>query len=136
MGTYGYMPPEYAVHGSFSIKSDVFSFGVVVLEIISRRKNRGFCDPIHHLNLLGHAWRLWIEDRPLELMDETLYDMHVVRDKLALDRKTFSGSVAYEYGLYRGPFVWEGTLIAGARVYLGGRAANMLEVVLAEDFDI
>ncbi|CAJ2638939.1 unnamed protein product [Trifolium pratense] len=54
MGTYGYMPPEYAVHGYFSIKSDVFSFGVVVLEIISGRKNRGFCDPVHHLNLLGH----------------------------------------------------------------------------------
>lgn len=49
------MPPEYAVHGSFSIKSDVFSFGVVVLEIISGRKNRGFCDPLHHLNLLGHV---------------------------------------------------------------------------------
>jgi hypothetical protein len=43
------------VHGSFSIKSDVFSFGVVVLEIISGRKNRGFCDPLHHLNLLGHV---------------------------------------------------------------------------------
>jgi len=51
----GYMPPEYAVHGSFSIKSDVFSFGVVLLEIISGRKNRGFCDPLHHLNLLGHV---------------------------------------------------------------------------------
>ncbi|CAK8564582.1 unnamed protein product [Lathyrus sativus] len=74
MGTYGYMPPEYAVHGSFSIKSDVFSFGVVVLEIISGRKNRGFCDPLHDLNLLGHAWRLWIENKPLELMDEILYD--------------------------------------------------------------
>jgi len=49
------MPPEYAVHGSFSIKSDVFSFGVVVLEIISGRKNRGFRDPLHHLNLLGHV---------------------------------------------------------------------------------
>lgn len=49
------MPPEYAVHGSFSVKSDVFSFGVIVLEIISGRKNRGFCDPHHHLNLLGHV---------------------------------------------------------------------------------
>ncbi|CAI8596026.1 unnamed protein product [Vicia faba] len=63
MGTYGYMPPEYAVHGSFSIKSDVFSFGVVVLEIISGKKNSGFGDPRHRLNLLGHAWRLWIEER-------------------------------------------------------------------------
>ncbi|KOM42548.1 hypothetical protein LR48_Vigan05g015200 [Vigna angularis] len=75
MGTYGYMPPEYAVHGSFSTKSDVFSFGVIVIEIISGRKNRGFHDPHHHLlNLLGHAWRLWNEERPLELMDEILDD--------------------------------------------------------------
>jgi hypothetical protein len=49
------MPPEYAVHGSFSIKSDVFSFGVVVLEIISSKKNSGFYDPQHRLNLLGHV---------------------------------------------------------------------------------
>ncbi|KAK7262702.1 hypothetical protein RJT34_30278 [Clitoria ternatea] len=74
MGTYGYMPPEYAVHGSFSIKSDVFGFGVIILEIISGRKNRGFCDPQHHLNLLGHAWRLWNEERPMELMDDLVDD--------------------------------------------------------------
>ncbi|CAJ2638948.1 unnamed protein product [Trifolium pratense] len=74
MGTYGYMPPEYAVHGSFSIKSDVFSFGVVVLEIISGKKNSGFCDPRHRLNLLGHAWRLWIEEKPEELIADILYD--------------------------------------------------------------
>jgi len=49
------MPPEYAADGSFSIKSDVFSFGVVVLEIISGRKNHGFRDPLHRLNLLGHV---------------------------------------------------------------------------------
>jgi hypothetical protein len=36
------MSPEYAVDGIFSIKSDVFSFGVVVLEIISGKKNTGF----------------------------------------------------------------------------------------------
>jgi serine/threonine protein kinase len=51
----GYMSPEYAVHGQYSIKSDVFSFGVVVLEIVSGKKNRGFCHPNHHLNLLGHV---------------------------------------------------------------------------------
>jgi len=49
------MPPEYAADGSFSIKSDVFSFGVVVLEIISGRKNHGFRDPLHRLNLLGYV---------------------------------------------------------------------------------
>ncbi|GFP80335.1 g-type lectin s-receptor-like serine/threonine-protein kinase at4g27290 [Phtheirospermum japonicum] len=33
VGTYGYMSPEYAIDGLFSVKSDVFSFGVLVLEI-------------------------------------------------------------------------------------------------------
>ncbi|AES98412.2 cysteine-rich receptor-kinase-like protein [Medicago truncatula] len=39
VGTYGYMAPEYVMHGEFSVKSDVFSFGVLVLEIISGLKN-------------------------------------------------------------------------------------------------
>ena len=51
----GYMPPEYAVHGKVSVKSDVFSFGVLVLEILSGKKNRGFSDPDYQLNLLGHV---------------------------------------------------------------------------------
>ncbi|CAL9006078.1 unnamed protein product [Prunus brigantina] len=74
VGTYGYMSPEYTVDGIFSMKSDVFSFGVILLEMLSRKKNRGFSHPDHHLNLLGHAWTLWIQDKQLELIDTTLYD--------------------------------------------------------------
>ncbi|XP_028102550.1 G-type lectin S-receptor-like serine/threonine-protein kinase B120 [Camellia sinensis] len=40
VGTYGYMSPEYVVNGLFSVKSDVFSFGVLVLEIVSGKRNR------------------------------------------------------------------------------------------------
>jgi serine/threonine protein kinase len=40
----GYMAPEYAMHGQFSVKSDVFSFGVLVLEIVSGTKNSGIRD--------------------------------------------------------------------------------------------
>lgn len=36
------MAPEYAMHGQFSVKSDVFSFGVLVLEILSGQKNTCF----------------------------------------------------------------------------------------------
>lgn len=36
------MAPEYTMEGVFSVKSDVFSFGVLVLEIISGKKNNGF----------------------------------------------------------------------------------------------
>lgn len=48
------MAPEYALDGLFSIKSDVFSFGVLVLEIISGKKNRGFYYS-DELNLLGYV---------------------------------------------------------------------------------
>ncbi|KAL5708689.1 hypothetical protein ACHQM5_019455 [Ranunculus cassubicifolius] len=70
MGTYGYMSPEYAIDGNFSVKSDVFSFGVLVLELISEKKNRGFRHPDHDLNLLGHAWILWNEEKSMELVDD------------------------------------------------------------------
>ncbi|MFS8012529.1 putative protein kinase RLK-Pelle-DLSV family [Helianthus anomalus] len=55
VGTYGYIPPEYTVHGVFSVKSDVFSFGVLVLEIVSGMKNREFSSHKHRDNLLGHV---------------------------------------------------------------------------------
>lgn len=51
----GYMSPEYAIDGLFSVKSDVFSFGVLVLEIVSGKRNRGFLLKEHNLNLLGHV---------------------------------------------------------------------------------
>ncbi|XP_028798401.1 receptor-like serine/threonine-protein kinase SD1-7 [Neltuma alba] len=72
VGTYGYMSPEYAMNGLFSIKSDVFSFGVLVLEIIIGRKNRGFYYSNDELNLLGHAWSQWKEGKALELIDPSI----------------------------------------------------------------
>ncbi|KAL3503313.1 hypothetical protein ACH5RR_037762 [Cinchona calisaya] len=69
VGTHGYLSPEYAVDGLFSVKSDVFSFGVVLLEIISGKRNRGFYHHDHHHNLLGHAWMLYKEERALEIVD-------------------------------------------------------------------
>ncbi|XP_060200260.1 G-type lectin S-receptor-like serine/threonine-protein kinase At4g27290 isoform X2 [Lycium barbarum] len=72
VGTYGYMSPEYAVDGIFSVKSDVFSFGVLVLEIVSGKKNRRFIHPDHNLNLIGHAWMLHREGRSLEIVDPDL----------------------------------------------------------------
>ncbi|PHT44245.1 G-type lectin S-receptor-like serine/threonine-protein kinase [Capsicum baccatum] len=72
IGTYGYMSPEYAVDGKYSVKSDVFSIGVIILEIVSGRKNRKFHHLEHHHNLLGHAWLLWTEGKALELIDECI----------------------------------------------------------------
>ncbi|KAK3431759.1 hypothetical protein EUGRSUZ_E03649 [Eucalyptus grandis] len=74
VGTYGYMSPEYAIDGIFSTKSDVFSFGVLVLEIISGRRNREFHHHDHNFNLLGHAWKLWLQGEATELIDKQMED--------------------------------------------------------------
>ncbi|KAL5999604.1 hypothetical protein ACLOJK_037889 [Asimina triloba] len=50
----GYMPPEYAADGLFSVKSDVFSFGIILLEIISGRKNTGFYNDENAYTLTGY----------------------------------------------------------------------------------
>ncbi|KAL8510408.1 hypothetical protein ACS0TY_017284 [Phlomoides rotata] len=78
VGTYGYMAPEYVIGGNFSVKSDVFSLGVVLLEIVSGKKNWGSQrSDDHHHSLLGHAWLLWKENRANELMDECLNDTSI-----------------------------------------------------------
>nr|XP_016445507.1 PREDICTED: G-type lectin S-receptor-like serine/threonine-protein kinase At4g27290 [Nicotiana tabacum] len=74
VGTYGYLSPEYALHGKYSVNSDVFSFGILVLEIVSGRNNRRFFHPDHSINLLGYAWELYKEGRSIELLDECLGD--------------------------------------------------------------
>ncbi|KAK8592311.1 hypothetical protein V6N13_062896 [Hibiscus sabdariffa] len=66
VGTYGYMSPEYAMHGHFSMKSDVYSFGVLLLEIITGKKNSSYFPDSPSLNLVGHVWELWKEDKTME----------------------------------------------------------------------
>ncbi|XP_039139972.1 receptor-like serine/threonine-protein kinase SD1-8 [Dioscorea cayenensis subsp. rotundata] len=81
VGTYGYMSPEYAMDGIFSQKSDAFSFGVLVLEIISGKKNKGVYSAAPHKNLLDHVWSLFKEGNNLQIVDESLgssYDVNEV----------------------------------------------------------
>ncbi|KAL4563105.1 hypothetical protein LXL04_027138 [Taraxacum kok-saghyz] len=74
VGTYGYMAPEYAMHGQFSVKSDVFSFGVLVLEIVTGHKNHSFQNGMMTEDLLSHAWKSWRDGRASSLIDSTLRD--------------------------------------------------------------
>ncbi|KAH9617612.1 hypothetical protein KSS87_023203, partial [Heliosperma pusillum] len=72
VGTYGYMPPEYVLHGHVSVKSDVFSFGVLVLEIVSGQRISCFQIGENPENLLTFAWKNWIEGKAWNLVDPTL----------------------------------------------------------------
>ncbi|KAK4731050.1 hypothetical protein R3W88_024038 [Solanum pinnatisectum] len=72
-GTYGYMSPEYAIQGIFSEKSDVFSFGVILLEIISSKRNNSYCHSEDSLNLPDQAWQLWNEGKILEFPDPNVF---------------------------------------------------------------
>ncbi|KAF3633131.1 Cysteine-rich receptor-like protein kinase 6 [Capsicum annuum] len=72
VGTYGYMAPEYAMHGQFSVKSDVFSFGVLVLEILSGQKNTCFRNGESVEDLLSYAWTNWCDGTATNLIDPML----------------------------------------------------------------
>ncbi|PQQ01504.1 G-type lectin S-receptor-like serine/threonine-protein kinase [Prunus yedoensis var. nudiflora] len=80
----GYMSPEYALYGHFSEKLDVFSFGVLLLEILSGKKNAAFYRCDYPLTLAGWAWELWKEGRGMEVIDES---------NLQLNRPTMSSVV-------------------------------------------
>ncbi|KAI9125062.1 hypothetical protein K1719_003678 [Acacia pycnantha] len=128
VGTYGYMSPEYAMDGILSVKSDIFSFGVIILEILSGRRNNSFYDITKPLNLIGHAWDLWEKGAGLELMDPTLSTsclnqqflrlVHVgllCVEESPMDRPTISevismitneSFVIYCEGTIKGHFLW------------------------------
>ncbi|KAK1380627.1 cysteine-rich receptor-like protein kinase 25 [Heracleum sosnowskyi] len=71
-GTNGYMAPEYVMHGKLSVKADVFSFGVLILELISGQKNSTFSQDPSAQNLLDWAYHLYKKNKSLEIADPVL----------------------------------------------------------------
>lgn len=71
-GTTGYLAPEYALGGQLTLKADVYSFGVLILEIISGRSSSKENWGGTQLLLVEYAWQLHEEGRPLELVDNEM----------------------------------------------------------------
>ncbi|KAL6657914.1 hypothetical protein ACP70R_005694 [Stipagrostis hirtigluma subsp. patula] len=71
VGTFGYMAPEYVMHGRVSPKVDIFSFGVLVLEIVTRRSN---CSSDDHstVNLLSDVWDHWTKGTISQMLPQSL----------------------------------------------------------------
>ncbi|XP_058722127.1 cysteine-rich receptor-like protein kinase 10 isoform X2 [Vicia villosa] len=100
------MSPEYAMEGLYSVKSDVFSFGVLLLEIVCGKRNGGFYLAEHGQSLLIYSWNLWCEGKSLELLDPILKETYIENEVMkcvhigllcvqedAIDRPTMSNVV-------------------------------------------
>eukprot|EP01018_Ginkgo_biloba_P036588 Gb_35039 [translate_table: standard] len=63
---------EYAMRGQLSVKADVYSFGVLLLEIVSGRKNTDSHLPLETQNILEWTWRLYKRGQILDVIDGEL----------------------------------------------------------------
>jgi serine/threonine protein kinase len=68
-GTYGYMAPEYAMQGQLTVKADVYSFGVLLLEVVTGRKNMDYNLSPEMQILLGWAWRSYEIGNIVQMID-------------------------------------------------------------------
>ncbi|KAK8942680.1 Cysteine-rich receptor-like protein kinase 15 [Platanthera zijinensis] len=73
-GTLGYMAPEYTMHGLFSTKSDVYSYGVLVLEMITGRRGVNVDESADSLDLQSYVGENWKEGNKLRVVDPSLGD--------------------------------------------------------------
>ncbi|KAJ0253512.1 Protein kinase domain-containing protein [Hirschfeldia incana] len=71
-GTIGYLAPEYAARGQLTRKADVYSFGVLLMEIVSGRSNKNTRSPTEYQYILERAWELYDRNELVDLVDTGL----------------------------------------------------------------
>ncbi|XP_057949311.1 cysteine-rich receptor-like protein kinase 2 [Malania oleifera] len=71
-GTLGYMAPEYVIHGRLTEKADVYSFGVLLLEIVTGRQNNKAQATEFSFSLVITAWKQFLQQKVEELIDPNL----------------------------------------------------------------
>ncbi|KAG6635793.1 hypothetical protein I3843_11G065000 [Carya illinoinensis] len=71
-GTIGYLAPEYAIKGQLTRKADIYSFGVLLLEIVSGRCNTNTRLPFEEQYLLERTWELYERRVLVGLVDAAL----------------------------------------------------------------
>ncbi|KAK8939793.1 Cysteine-rich receptor-like protein kinase 42 [Platanthera guangdongensis] len=86
-GTFGYMAPEYIVHGQLTEKADVYSYGVVVLEIVTGRKNQtSISASAEGHSLMQQVWQHYNSETLIRLLDPDLQGKCTDEEALKLFR--------------------------------------------------
>ncbi|CAJ2637984.1 unnamed protein product [Trifolium pratense] len=83
MGTFGYVAPEYAMTGHLLVKSDVYSYGVVLLELLTGRKPVDFSQPPGQENLVAWARPLLTSREGLEALIDPSLGANIPFDSVA-----------------------------------------------------
>ncbi|KAF6173337.1 hypothetical protein GIB67_027032 [Kingdonia uniflora] len=73
-GTLGYLAPEWQ-HPYITVKADIYSYGVVLLEVVSGRKNLDHSRPDSAVHLLNLLQRKVEQDRLLDIVDYEIEDL-------------------------------------------------------------
>ncbi|MED6123010.1 hypothetical protein PIB30_045352 [Stylosanthes scabra] len=82
MGTFGYLAPEYAMTGHLLVKSDVYSYGVVLLELLTGRKPVDFSQPPGQENLVNWARPLLTSKQGLEMIIDPVVKPSIPADTM------------------------------------------------------
>ncbi|XP_031276283.1 receptor-like serine/threonine-protein kinase ALE2 [Pistacia vera] len=83
MGTFGYLAPEYAMTGHLLVKSDVYSYGVVLLELLTGRKPVDLSQPPGQENLVAWARPLLTSKEGLEVIIDPFIKSDISYDSIA-----------------------------------------------------
>ncbi|KAI3981033.1 hypothetical protein MKX01_036579, partial [Papaver californicum] len=83
-GTVGYMAPEYAMRGYLTYKADVYSFGIVALEIVSGKSNTNYRPKEEFVYLLDWAYVLQEQGNLLDLVDPILGSKYSKKEALKM----------------------------------------------------
>ncbi|CAM8883669.1 unnamed protein product [Rhodiola kirilowii] len=92
-GTLGYMAPEYLAHGQLTEKADVYSFGVLLLEVVSGRQNNRGKEAEYSDSLVIQAWKFFQQGTVEELFDPNLllHNYHSNNIKVEVSRVVHIG---------------------------------------------
>ncbi|XP_006658654.2 cysteine-rich receptor-like protein kinase 10 [Oryza brachyantha] len=72
VGTFGYMSPEYVMRGQYSMKSDVFSFGILIIEIVTGQRNNRPHFFEQNEDVVSTVWKRWSEGTVAKMIDHSL----------------------------------------------------------------